>query len=348
MLREMRAAALIVLVCALSACSRSVQHATYPSWEPTSPVVPQVRSRRVARQYLETSRRVWTALGLTDYAYVRAKQIAPDGVHFTLVVVDGATIVERALLASTPGESGLGDRMSGKAGREPELLWRERGKQVGAHAEGAPPLTIDQIYDVCRDQVLGAHGELTPRLYFQLNGLLQHCGFLIDECPDCPVASLVSVGRFGRRPWQQPKDGLCNDATGLVVAGDRPVRDWGCELCTCWERNRENPRGGMRAPISLRRLSAEEEELCRLKPDECPQHLQEPATGNICQLDPRACPKAHVPEPPMGFWLCKFLLTGDGCDSPRRVLSADPACTGRPSPQNFDTAWVDHCQRRFH
>src|SRR5262245_36454572 len=160
----MRGAVWTVLVCSLLACASAPQHATYPSWEPTSPVVPKLESRAVARRYLEASRAIWNQYKLERYSYVRARQLAADRVHFTLLVVDHGKVVERALLATRPGDSGLGDRMAGKHGHEPKLLWHERGAGVGTHEGGAPPLTIDQLYDLCRDQVLGAHPELVPRL----------------------------------------------------------------------------------------------------------------------------------------------------------------------------------------
>jgi hypothetical protein len=325
-----RAALFAFVVCSLLACSRP-QHAAYPGWEPTSPIVPQVKNRRRAIAALEASRKAWLERGWDreaappaerelfgglrpGYAYVRALQVSDEEVEFTLLVVENGRVVERSLLSSRLDASGLGDRLRGEHGSVPKLHWREALGDVGKHAEGAPPLTIDALYDLCRDQVLRAHPELTSRLSFQMNGVLQHCGFLIDECPECPAATVLSVGRTLPRPWQRPQDLVCNDRPGLVVAGDRPWFEWGCEMCDCLARNTGDPRAGR----------------------------QEGGLGDICKIDPRACPEPDPKPPEMGTWSCKRLLSAD-CIWGGGSVDPHPMCTGRPV--ELDGEWQRRCAR---
>ncbi len=304
----------IVLPCLMVACS-SLQHATYPAWEPTSPVVPVVKSRSLARQYLEMSRRLWQDWGNHNYAYLRARQVSADEVQFTLLIVEQDRVVQRALLSARPDESGLGELHDEKYGSAPALLWWERGKEVGKHADGAPPLIVDQLYDVCREQVLDARLELEPRLYFRFDGFLQHCGFLVDDCPDCPVASIQSLGSFTPRLRKEPKDGVCNDRPGLVVAGDHWIGALPCGGCTCSEHLR-----GSEQP------SSEEGEL-----------------ENLCKVDPAACDALESNKhPQMGSWYCRTQPVGD-CRQDN-WYPPEPACTGREHPLSAGAAWRKRCQ----
>ncbi|HXK19645.1 MAG TPA: hypothetical protein VNG33_17665, partial [Polyangiaceae bacterium] len=152
----------LALAGGLAACSAA--GAKYPSWEPTTGIVPVVTDRRLALADLEVSRRLWLDRAWHEYSYVRARQTSHDEVEFTLVVVRGSTVVERALLTLEPDASGLGDRLSGRFGRAPRLQWWEHGHEIGRHDGGAPALTLDQLYDVCRDHVLSVQQEHLPRL----------------------------------------------------------------------------------------------------------------------------------------------------------------------------------------
>src|SRR5688572_3526883 len=113
------------------ACAR--QPTKYPTWEPTSELVPAVRDRKLALADLERSRALWHEQNPASYSYVRALQASSEDVEFTLVVVRDSVVVERAFLASRSDLDGLGDRMAGKKGHAPRLLWRERGREIGAH-----------------------------------------------------------------------------------------------------------------------------------------------------------------------------------------------------------------------
>lgn len=111
--------------------------AAYPSWEPTSLMVPAVRDRTVALADLEASHERWRQRGMESYSYLRALRVAPEEVHLTFVVVRKGVVVERALLKSFTDERGLGDRMAVKLDQTPQLLWRER---VGIVSTGRAPI----------------------------------------------------------------------------------------------------------------------------------------------------------------------------------------------------------------
>jgi len=199
----------LALAGGIAACS--AVGAKYPSWEPTTGTVPAVTDRKLALADLEVSRKLWLDRAWHEYTYVRAQQTSHDEVEFTFVVVRGSRVVERALLTSKPDASGLGDRLSGRVGRAPRLRWWEHGHDISRHGGGTPALTVDQLYDVCRDHVLSAQRGHLPRLSFHRDGLLQHCGFLSHDCDGCAVASVQALSAVTPQPWQVPGDLLCTD-----------------------------------------------------------------------------------------------------------------------------------------
>lgn len=317
-----------------AACAPVV--AQYPSWEPTSPMVHVVRDRRLALADLAVSRQYWDALNSTTYSYLRANQVASDEVEFTFLVVNDSQVVERALLTSHPGKQGLGDRMARSDGEPPRVVWREQGRELGSHDRGAPVLTLEQLYDVCRDRVLSKHPELVPRLSFHADGLLQHCGFAADDCPDCPTVSMQAVGHSTPQPWQSPSDIVCPDRFGLFVAGQSPLGGFPCEICRCEATNRTDPNPPPPAPPAL---TPEELELCRLEDRECPQGPE--GVQDICKIDPAACPLGEL-VPNRGNWICMYLAMAD-CGG--FGWSPTPACTALPRPTSAsDPAWRERCR----
>jgi hypothetical protein len=61
----------------------------------------------------------------------------------------------------------------------------EQGDQVGSNQEGAPVYTIDQIYEVCRDEVLTQDPEANAFfLSFHPDGILEDCLYRSLTCQD--------------------------------------------------------------------------------------------------------------------------------------------------------------------
>lgn len=308
----------MVLVGGLAACT--TVRAAYPSWEPTPATVPIVRDQRRALADLELSRKLWLERDWQDYSYVRALQTSPDQVEFTLIVVRGGKVSERALLTSQTDANALGDRLSGKLGQPPQMLWREHGREIGRHETGAPALTMDRLYDLCRDRVLSVQSEHSPRLSFHRDGLLQHCGFLSEDCDDCATASVQTVADATPQPWQVPLDVLCTDRHGLFLQWQAPLTANGCELCHCVANNPADPRPGP---------DSEEEEA---------------DANNICKIDPASCPRREQPE--RASWFCKYLYDADGCSGGIR-RDPTPECLALPRPTSWaDPAWQARCRPR--
>ncbi len=310
--------------------------AGYPSWEPTSALVPVVSDRAMALADLEASRKLWLDRRPERYSYVRALQVSPDEAEFTFVAVENGAVVERALLKSFTDDRGLGDRLAGKLGQTPQLLWRERGRELGRHGTGAPALTVEQLYALCRDRVLSVRANHAPRLSFHIDGLLQHCGFLNDDCPDCPVVSMQAVAPITPQPWQAPQDLTCTDRYGLFIDGQDPLGGWPCEICRCEAANRADPR----PPPPPAPASPEQLARCEESGLDCPA---EPAVGDICKIDPAACPV------PRGWqnranWSCMWLLTAD-CRG--WTIRPSPECTALPRPSSgSDPVWQRRCRPR--
>ena len=315
---------MLVLAGALAACSST--SAKYPSWEPTTSTVPVVTDRKLALADLEASRQLWLKLAWHEYTYVRARQNSNDELEFTFIVVRGKAVVERAFLTSKADPSELGDRMSGRVGRAPRLHWREQGHDIGRHEGGAPALTVDQLYDVCRDHVLSVQQEHLPRLSFHDDGLLQHCGFLTTDCEDCAVASVQTLSAITPKPWQAPADLLCTDRYGLVLAYRAPVTAFGCEICTCMANNASDPNR-------------------KLQQEEADEYGQGSGLPNICDIDPAACPARGAAPPDHASWSCHFVLDADGC-ADSSYLAPNPECLARARPLPMpDPTWRHRCPR---
>lgn len=273
-----------------------------------------VTDRALALSDLEVSRKLWLERAWRDYSYVRTRQTSPDEVELTWIIVHDGRVAERSLLSSTTDARGLGDRMRGQFGQAPRVLWRELGGDIGRNDAGAPPLTMDQLYDLCRDRVLSVQSSNRPRLSFHRDGLLQHCGFLRDDCTDCAVASVQTIAPETPKRWQTPRDLLCSDQFGVSLPFQQPLTSSGCEVCFCAASNRSDPN-----------VATESQ-----------------GSGDICTIDPTACPRPGQ-EPDRANWICKFLLTADGCTS-AGLPDLTPECHALPRPTSWsDPAWRHRC-----
>lgn len=63
--------------------------------------------------------------------------------------------------------------------------YSEKGKDLGSHSEGAPAVTIDDLYDTCLAEYLSVDPE-TNTVYFDTNetGVIALCGFVPHLCQD--------------------------------------------------------------------------------------------------------------------------------------------------------------------
>jgi hypothetical protein len=252
--------------------------ARYPMWEPLSLEVPAVPSSKQARRWLAQSRDVWRAVllepvdyghvsytppdGLVRYSYVRAYQVSLDEVEFTAVSVENGRVILRALLTADPTHlrMNMGKEPTGVATR-----WVELGAEVGARDEGAPALTIDALYDQC--EALLREDEVVPRLYFHANGLLMSCGY-----PDGRGVAIQSFSRYPLFEQLDPASQLCSEPWGLFPPLGESYLTQLESFCLPAADAR------FREPLRARRSGAE------------------PGLEDICDLDPKACPKLDWPS----------------------------------------------------
>ncbi len=72
-----------------------------------------------------------------------------------------------------------------QGGKELVHSYVEVGEEIGADVEGADPLTLDELYDICKKEYLTVDSN-TNTVYFTEfdNGLVQSCGYVPNNCVD--------------------------------------------------------------------------------------------------------------------------------------------------------------------
>ena len=76
--------------------------------------------------------------------------------------------------------------------------WVEVGDEVGQRDEGAPPRTVEEVYGVCRDEVL-SQSTFSNDIYleFDSQGLLESCVYVPKGCADdCSTGVNISDLKF--------------------------------------------------------------------------------------------------------------------------------------------------------
>jgi len=169
-----------------------------------------------------------------------AQKIAKNEVDFTVLIVDQARVLRRTLLVADPRR--LRFPYERTDGYRPSVAWQEREGEIGKHPSGAAPLTVDDLYDICEKQILETHTELPVRLAFRENGVLQHCGYLGDDCPECAQVSIQNVlPEYVPIEYQTPLQYLCFTERGLFFRSIRAEPSNGSFDYTC--RAAADPRG---------------------------------------------------------------------------------------------------------
>jgi hypothetical protein len=105
----------------------------------------------------------------------------------TTIVVERNKVIERRYKATSGRAPAPAPGPAPRA--EGDVEWVETGDEVGKHKEGAPPRTLDQLYDEARQVVerpRGKHERLVQR--FDRAGLLLAC-FTVDTriMDDAPI-----------------------------------------------------------------------------------------------------------------------------------------------------------------
>jgi hypothetical protein len=124
---------------------------------------------------LADSREAWDAAiaaNGADYTYTREFHSFLGFSSRTTIVVRDNAVTERHFKSQ---HAGGGDATT----------WSELGDEVGSHAEGAPAVLIEALYDECADDVLTVDfDEHFISVHFNTDGLLQVCQSTNIHCAD--------------------------------------------------------------------------------------------------------------------------------------------------------------------
>ncbi|WP_318309230.1 hypothetical protein [Flagellimonas crocea] len=95
----------------------------------------------------------------------------------TTITVESGTITERSFQFTNTG--GISSEIP-----EDELEWTETADEIGFHANGAAPLTMDEVYDKAKNDWLRNRTDATPYFETMDNGLISTCGYVEKGCID--------------------------------------------------------------------------------------------------------------------------------------------------------------------
>ena len=125
-----------------------------------------------------------------DYIYEVLRTTFIGGSSTTRISVAGNRVTKREYQAAIGGGPGIENPVA--------TDWVETGIEVGTHLDGEPPVTIDALYDRCRDDVLPrdrASNDIT--LVFRADGILDTCVYTPRGCQDdCASGVWVSTLEF--------------------------------------------------------------------------------------------------------------------------------------------------------
>jgi hypothetical protein len=319
-------------------CYPRVEEARYASWEPTSKAIPALRDRALAEAYLARSLRLWRDAAYGSYFYARIRQISERDAEATAFAVTDGRVTQRALLRLDP------ERLKSSPQKTKDVVrdeFVEAEAALGTHARGFPALTIDELYERCRREVLASHREVPVRMHFDRRGFLQYCGYASEDSSDCPSVSVQVLARRTRAPGGDLRRDLCVDYDGLAFTGTSPDWNAGCLVCRC-QRGAEPPP----PPVPMR----EPEDVGLFEAGGLLSDGGVPAAGelaDICRIDPKACPAAAPPDGPWGSFgglACMHLLTADcggGAFPPDRRA---PTCVGKVAPDEPLKDALARCQ----
>jgi hypothetical protein len=296
---------LAVLVLALAPGCANPHHARYASWEPTSPEIPATPDRSLAKARLRQSRALferfsngppvpfWAAPARRRYSYIRVEDLAPDRISVTLFAIEGSRVVLRALLEVDPTRMGevYSDDPDEDAAHWVQVFV-ERGTEIGTHERGAPALSVEALYDQCEREVLGANIGAAPRIYFDPNGLLMHCGFAPEDCSDCPTLSLQSLSNYSLTdidPELPSERWFCRGDQGPVLPGAFYAFALPLECQPPTRPRKPPPPGG----------SPDLADICHIDPEACPMPDEGGNRARFGYGRPPICPTIRARAPSM-------------------------------------------------
>jgi len=189
-LLRLPALSILAFTCAFALLLCSSVPAAYCKTAPLSPT-----------QQIATSLTAWNKLNKQakgNYTYTVSRSSFSGARWTTTIIVRSNNIVERRYEVTT-GRGGIA--LPGQKPAKKEPKWIEKGRDVGAHKEGASPKTIDQLYAEAKtiaEKKLERH--MKRYISFHKNGVLKSC-FYIDTriADDAPTTGVrISTIRIDR------------------------------------------------------------------------------------------------------------------------------------------------------
>lgn len=125
-------------------------------------------------------------------AWLELKEINGDSYHYTILFLSWTGFGNRTIITVVEGEVNeryyeAFERREENGGQIEEITesYHEMSEDLGTHEEGAEPLTIDELYQICIARYLSVD-EQSNSIYFNTNdaGVITTCGYVPKNCAD--------------------------------------------------------------------------------------------------------------------------------------------------------------------
>jgi hypothetical protein len=141
----------------------------------------------IEQEQLDRSRGSWSTAKQSGsvYRYVDTATSFTGNSSATTIEVNNDAVVRRTFSS----EDSSGNVLES---------WTEEGATLGTHAQGKPPLTMEQVYDYCEDTVLSkSPADNLITLVLRADGLLSVCSYFPKNCADdCAVGYYLTSIEF--------------------------------------------------------------------------------------------------------------------------------------------------------
>jgi hypothetical protein len=139
----------------------------------------------IEQEQLGRSRDTWTAVKGSPsrhYRYADRNSSLTGASWETLVEVQANVVIRRTYTARD---------IAGVV----TTTWTEEAAAVGTHTEGAPPLTVEEVYTACSSNVLSRNPAVNRiTLTFHPDGVMQTCVYEPKNCQDdCAIGYRLSM-----------------------------------------------------------------------------------------------------------------------------------------------------------
>ncbi len=105
----------------------------------------------------------------------------------TIITITNGVATNRSYTSSTTKDPNTADL----------LTYEEDASNLGSNIDGAKPITLDQVYEICQQDLTADPAE--NKIIFETfdNGLLKQCGFISNACQDdCFMGITIAEIKF--------------------------------------------------------------------------------------------------------------------------------------------------------